>query len=501
MQTLHDPASARPSATQATFTAGMSALVALPWLAPWSLGPSTSMLQWLVSAACGALLLLALGLGGNIAGRAACLRAVALGWLLAALLSSAMALLQYFGWAGPLAPWVSVTDVGEAFANLRQRNQFATLTAIGLAALMCLRPPARWLWPALVLLAVADAASASRTGALQWLLLCGAGFFWAGADRALRRLAVGALLVYTVAVVALPALLQALTGVAHGGLLQRLGSPPNCESRLVLWRNVAELIGERPWAGWGWGGLKLAHFGYPYTGERFCAILDNAHNLPLHLAVELGLPAAAMVCAFALAAVWRGKPWAERDVARRMAWGVLAVIALHSLLEYPLWYGPFQLATALAVWMLWRTPPAGAAKIARAAYPGAAAALLVCSAALAWDYVRISQLYLTPDQRLAALREDTMEKVRNTWFFRDEVRFAELTTTPLTASTAAHLNGLALELLRFSPEARVVEMVLNSAALMHLDAGATATLRARFAAAYPQAYAQWLEGCSGCTPW
>ncbi len=32
-----------------------------------------------------------------------------------------------------------------------------------------------------------------------------------------------------------------------------------------------------------------------------------------------------------------------------MAWGVLAIILLHSLLEYPLWYGPFQMALCQCV--------------------------------------------------------------------------------------------------------------------------------------------------------
>ncbi len=36
-----------------------------------------------------------------------------------------------------------------------------------------------------------------------------------------------------------------------------------------------------------------------------------------------------------------------------MAWGLLGAIVLHSLLEYPLWYGPFQLVFGLCLGMLW----------------------------------------------------------------------------------------------------------------------------------------------------
>src|SRR5665811_2179347 len=106
-----------------------------------------------------------------------------------------------------------------------------------------------------------------------------------------------------------------------------------------------------------------------YPGARFCEILDNAHNLPLHLVVELGLPLAVLVCGAGLWLVWRQRPWRERDATRQMAWAVLALILLHSLLEYPLWYGPFQVAFGLSLWLLWRRPCATPEKVSRLGHP------------------------------------------------------------------------------------------------------------------------------------
>ena len=94
---------------------------------------------------------------------------------------------------------------------------------------------------------------------------------------------------------------------------------------------------------------------HPYAGPRFCEIMGNAHNLPLHLAAELGLPLALLVCATLLGLVLRARPWRETDATRQLGWSVLAVIAVHSLLEYPLWYGPFQLAALLALMLLWQS--------------------------------------------------------------------------------------------------------------------------------------------------
>jgi hypothetical protein len=54
----------------------------------------------------------------------------------------------------------------------------------------------------------------------------------------------------------------------------------------------------------------------------------------------------------------------------------------------------------------------------------------------ALDYHRAQQIYLAPEERAAAYRDHTLEKVRGAWIFRDQVRFAELTTTPLERGNA-----------------------------------------------------------------
>ena len=48
--------------------------------------------------------------------------------MLARVSSSGIGLLQYFGVAAAFDPWVNQSLFGETFANLRQRNQFVSLT-------------------------------------------------------------------------------------------------------------------------------------------------------------------------------------------------------------------------------------------------------------------------------------------------------------------------------------------------------------------------------------
>ena len=118
--------------------------------------------------------------------------------------------------------------------------------------------------------------------------------------------------------------------------------------------------------------------------------------------------------------------------------------------------------------------------------------MLVAAAYAGWDYRRISQIYLDPPLRAEAYREDTLEKIHDSWLFRNQVRFAELTTSTLTPENAAHFHQLAIDLLHFSPEPRVVERVLESAALIGLTAE-DRVYRPRYQAAFPQSYALWLQ--------
>ncbi len=510
-------------------------LIALPWLNPFAPGPSPAAVPLMFSWACAAGLL---ALCSRLSYREFCGRLVATAawaWLAAGLLSSVMGLCQYLGAGASLLPWVNQTELGEAFANLRQRNQFATLTNVALAALLWLvvtgrlggrragPPQARpapsggsdshevgerggnvghkaWLaWGAAALLMAGNAASASRTGLLELVLLCGLAWLWGGwREPPVRRVLLAALLAYALAALLLP--WQAGFGwFGHDAFARLRAGDQLCASRLTLWSNVLQLIAKHPWLGWGWGQLAYAHYITLFDGPRFCAILDNAHNLPLQLAVTLGIPVALVVCGGFAWWVLRQRPWREGDPARRLAWAVVAVIGLHSLLEYPLWYGPFQIAFALCLaWLLLAgqrqdsvsNVPVTVDTSTQRAIVSVVAAVLVGLAYAAWDYHRVSQIYLPPEQRDAAYRSDTLGQARASWLFADPARFAELTITELTPGNAEHMRALAGRLLHYSPEPRVIEKLIEADLLLSHNEDALFHL-ARFRAAFPQDYAQW----------
>ncbi|MDO4794438.1 MAG: Wzy polymerase domain-containing protein [Brachymonas sp.] len=458
---------------------------------------------------------------------------IAWGWLLAGLLNALIGLLQYRQHTAWLGQWVNHAPAGQVYGNLRQRNQLATLLCMALWALWYLwlqgglsramqwlagRAP-QWLgtllaWGLMLPLAGVLALTLSRTGLVQLGLSISLLAFWSWHQTRAARLPVSRMQVMSW-LAGLAAVYLAVTYVLphlHGGvdMLARLEGTDSraCISRKVLWGNVLQLIAQKPWWGWGWGELDYAHYHASYSGLRFCSLLDHAHNLPLHLAVELGVPAAVLLCGWVAWWVLRQRPWAEMNPARQLMWGVLALIGLHSLLEYPLWYAHFQQAFGLALGVLWATQPVAVAAggTVTAARPHAmpvhaarrwqgvlALGLLAGMAYASFDFVRVTQLYMAADDRVWPFRQHTRQQAEHSVLYRNAVQFAAVSTDPVTPEKAEQQLAQARRLMHYSPESRVVIRIIECLQVLGRQAEADAEI-AQFQQVYPKEYARWRKG-------
>ena len=242
-----------------------------------------------------------------------------------------------------------------------------------------------------------------------------------------------------------------------------------CGGRRVLWTNVLALIAQHPWLGWGWGETDYAHFMTGYNSMRFCDMLDNAHDFPLHLALEFGVPFALAVMAMVSVWILRRRPWQETHAGRVMAWCLMVVLGVHSLLEYPLWYGPFQMTLGLAIGLLWASPNA-VAKVEVQEGPMLVAALLFIGCLYAaWDFNRVGQIYRPAASRDAVYRDNPLHHAKQSWLFKNQADFAELTTQSVTVDNAVEVYPQAVGLMHYSPEARVVQRVIDSGKLLGHD--------------------------------
>ena len=87
----------------------------------------------------------------------------------------------------------------------------------------------------------------------------------------------------------------------------------------------------------------------------------------------------------------------------------------------------------------------------------------------AWDYNRVAQIYRQPDKRDAAYRDNPMQAASQSWLFKNQVDFARLMTQSITQENAQVTYDLAMRVLHYSPEPRVVERAVECLRLLGKD--------------------------------
>lgn len=364
-------------------------------------------------------------------------------WLLAGLLSTAIGVIQVF--APDLADgnFIARTGLlGRAVGNLRQPNHLSSLllwSAIAVVPLLDARRLPRAAGAALMAFMVFGITlSGSRTGLVGMAVLT----LWGLLDRRLQRPARGVLL-------GVPLMFAASWGVmtfwagqtarTFGAALHMAAGGDVSSSRFGIWRDTLSLIRMHPWTGVGWGEFNFAWSLTPFP-DRPVAFFDHTHNLPLQLAVELGLPLAALVLAllaWALYQAWqrsRQVPGTE-GTAVRAAFMMVLMMALHSQLEYPLWYLYFLLPTAWA-WGVClgagarpaATAPAAGAPAASTAWllRAAGVAMMVVGLAAIQDYRRVVVIYAPPAD--ATPLSQRIAEGQRAWLFGHQADYAAATT-------------------------------------------------------------------------
>jgi len=361
-------------------------------------------------------------------------------WLVAGAFNVGIAFVQVFMPEWPDGDWIARSGIaGRAVGNLRQPNHLSSLllwafiAAVALVEMGRLGRRAGALAQAAMVFAVV--LTASRTGLVSVLLLA----LWGAADRRLARpTRVGLLaapLVYAACWLVMAQWASALQHTFGGAA--RLAESDISSSRFAIWANTLELIGRHPWAGVGFGEFNLAWTLTPFPG-RPVAFFDHTHNLPLQLAVELGLPLAAAVMALLLWALARGvrQAWAtegDRGTAQRAAMLMVVMIGLHSLLEYPLWYSYFLLPTAWAWGFALGSAPRlrsalSVPAVARPA-PGltlAGMALVAGAAGSVVDYARVATIFSA--RPAAPPLEQRIADGRRSVFFGHHADYAAVTS-------------------------------------------------------------------------
>ena len=443
---------------------------------------------------------------GHVLGRTLGMVGVAetLAWCVLAggAVSAVIGVLQHYAFSTPLDFMVGRKGGPAVYGNLGQPNHYAahlTLALAGAGYLYgCGRLAGALAAPGAALLLLLMALSGSRS---PWLYLGALAALAVFLERCRRDAGSRRLAVY--AVWLLPGFLAAQWVVAlpllqpEGGVqisLQRLfGTATGIEARLQLLYEAWRLFLEAPLLGAGFGQFAWHHYAWSPPPDVAAApgLFSHAHNIVLQLLAESGLAGAVLVAAAAL--YWlAGLRRVAFDRERWWLLATLSVVAIHSGVEFPLWYAYFLGIAAVLLGV-------GATQVIALSFAMTRALRLAAVAVLAigWFYVAaIVAPYrdferLVFDARPDARPEDerayadAIMRVHREPLLRPYVELAMTYAITVSAQDLRQKLDLNTRVMRFAP---VAEVVYRQASLLALAGERAAALRQldQAARAYPR---------------
>jgi O-antigen ligase len=294
--------------------------------------------------------------------------ATVLAWFLAVggTLGAIFALLQHYQVSDLPLSLIFPKRTSAVYGNVAQYNHFASYSTLALASLAYLHTSGRLHWAgtaagaAPLVFVIGLSGSRSAVLFLGFMLVLALLYAWRGGAGG-RRLFLCILLF--IAGFAVAQWLVTIPGLQSSGgtetVSQRLvgsaggSGATNIAHRLQIAREAWEMFLQAPVLGVGWGQFPWNDFEYRSLHGRTLSTwpFNHAHNIVLHLLAETGLAGTLLVAGAAL--IWlRGLRHAMIDLPHWWLLALAGVIAVHSLLEHPLWFAYFLGIAAVALGLL-----------------------------------------------------------------------------------------------------------------------------------------------------
>lgn len=289
--------------------------------------------------------------------------AMAYAYLIAGILSSFIATMQFGGVESILMSFAMQMPHIEGrsirpYANLGQPNQLALLFCFALAS-------AWWLFQA-GYLRPKIAASAACTfiwglvltqSRIGWLIMpcfifaCWSWRHKAGFKAIPTSLLTGFLLGYIILVYALPHIATIFNATSNSAI-ERIAANDG-SARLAFLFDALQISLSHPWFGAGWNefGPQQGLIASEIPGSMYT---QHSHNIVMNFAAELGWPITFIV--FGVLTYWFVIGCIRRPISKEVGFAILFFIAtlIHSFVEFPLWYAYVLLPIGLFMGMVHR---------------------------------------------------------------------------------------------------------------------------------------------------
>lgn len=264
--------------------------------------------------------------------------------------------IQHYHWRTIFDSVVTVKTATAVYGNIAQPNHFADYLALGLASIGMLHMRLSLkIWQTTLLVTpmlFVMVLSGSRSVWFYLIFIALLTYLWQRRDKSYLPLFKYSLsLLLGFALMHLVVQIPWLEGA--GGEVTTLRESGSGGIRLHLWKESLLIFAHYPLLGSGFGQFAWEHFklGPELRNVHLVGLYNNAHNLVMQLAAETGLAGLAIL--FATLGLWFVQALkAPRSIYQWWGLAILSVIGIHSLLEYPLWYGYFLGVAAISLGML-----------------------------------------------------------------------------------------------------------------------------------------------------
>lgn len=318
-------------------------------LAGLALYPSTYLLSCLVLLWATALMVASRSVASHLGARPT---AIVLAWMIVVggTLNTLASVLQHWE-IHTFLDRVVVSDRGAstAFGNMGQNNHLADYLGLGLASLLYLQGYAGLRKKYVALLGTWLLFGLSLTGSRSaWLYLFAlaalAIVWWRRSpgqqSSVITVLALSGLPLFLALQFLLPKLPATVTSTA----MERLSHSDGLVVRLPLWRHAWDMFTSHPLLGVGYQNFAWHNFLLtardasqgPIAAEFRTGVFTQAHNLPLQWMAEWGVGGLALTLFTLYWLITRFRRFCTPE--QWWGWGILSILGIHSLLEYPLDY-------------------------------------------------------------------------------------------------------------------------------------------------------------------